>query len=157
MAITYTEEQRELVQLVRDVARNEVMPHVAAADKAGECPRELYQWGFDLGLHMVEIPEQFGGMGLSYETCAMMFEELAWVDAAYADTFVTNFVAFRNILLNGTEEQARHFVEKTENNGFAAKLQAEFTSDKIIIRNAYIDSVTGELFLETEEKEDSHG
>ncbi len=39
MAITYTEEQRELVQLVRDVARNEVMPHVAAADKAGECPR----------------------------------------------------------------------------------------------------------------------
>lgn len=35
-------------------------------------------------------------------------------------TFVTNFVAFRNILLNGTEEQARHFVEKTENNGFAA-------------------------------------
>ena len=44
-----------------------------------------------------------------------------------------------------------------ENNGFAAKLQAEFTSDKIIIRNAYIDSVTGELFLETEEKEDSHG
>ena len=120
MAITYTEEQRELVQLVRDVARNEVMPHVAAADKAGECPRELYQWGFDLGLHMVEIPEQFGGMGLTYETCAMMFEELAWVDAAYADTFVTNFVAFRNILLNGTEEQARHFVEKTENNGFAA-------------------------------------
>ena len=120
MAITYTEEQRELVKLVRDVARNEVMPHVAAADKAGECPRELYQWGFDLGLHMVEIPEQFGGMGLSYETCAMMFEELAWVDAAYADTFVTNFVAFRNILLNGTEEQARHFVEKTENNGFAA-------------------------------------
>ena len=120
MAITYTEEQRELVKLVRDVARNEVMPHVAAADKAGECPRELYQWGFDLGLHMVEIPEQFGGMGLSYETCAMIFEELAWVDAAYADTFVTNFVAFRNILLNGTEEQARHFVEKTENNGFAA-------------------------------------
>lgn len=44
-----------------------------------------------------------------------------------------------------------------ENNGLAAKLQAEFTSDKIIIRNAYIDSVTGELFLETEEKEDSHG
>lgn len=120
MAITYTEEQRELVQLVRDVARNEVMPHVAAADKAGECPRELYQWGFDLGLHMVEIPEQFGGMGLTYETCAMMFEELAWVDAAYADTFVTNFVAFRNILLNGTEEQARHFVEKTEAGGFAA-------------------------------------
>lgn len=44
-----------------------------------------------------------------------------------------------------------------ENNGLAAKLQAEFTSDKVIIKNAYIDSMTGELLLETQEKEDSHG
>lgn len=120
MAIFYTDEQKELIALVRDVAQNEILPSVAAADEAGQCPPELFQWGFDLGLHMVEIPEEYGGMGLSYETCAMMFEELAKVDAAYADTFVTNFVAFRNIMLNGTPEQARHFVEKTEPGGFAA-------------------------------------
>ncbi|MEY8460920.1 acyl-CoA dehydrogenase family protein [Eggerthellaceae bacterium 24-137] len=120
MALAYTDEQKELIALVRDVAQNEILPHVAAADEAGECPMELFQWGFDLGLHMVEIPEEYGGMGLSYETCAMMFEELAKVDAAYADTFVTNFVAFRNIMLNGTPEQARHFVEMTEDGGFAA-------------------------------------
>lgn len=120
MGICYTDEQKELIALVRDVAENEVKPHVAAADEAGECPMELFKWGFDLGLHMVEIPEEFGGMGLGYETCAMMFEELAKVDAAYADTFVTNFVAFRNIHLYGTPEQARHFVDKTEAGGFAA-------------------------------------
>ncbi len=119
MALMYTEEQRELIELVRDVAESEIKPHVAAADEAGECPPELFKWGFDMGLHMVEIPEKFGGMGLDYETCAMMFEELAKVDAAYADTFVTNFVAFRNIHLSGTPEQARHFVEAT-NPGFAA-------------------------------------
>ena len=44
-----------------------------------------------------------------------------------------------------------------ENNGLAAKLQAEFNADKVIIKNAYIDSASGELLLETEEKEDSHG
>lgn len=120
MAIAYTDEQKDLVALVRDVAQNEILPHVAAADEAGECPVELFQWGFDLGLHMVEIPEEYGGMGLSYETCAMMFEELARVDAAYADTFVTNFVAFRNIMLNGTPEQAQHFVDMTADGGFAA-------------------------------------
>ena len=101
MALAYTDEQKELIALVRDVAQNEILPHVAAADEAGECPMELFQWGFDLGLHMVEIPEEYGGMGLSYETCAMMFEELARVDAAYADTFVTNFVAFRNTMRSG--------------------------------------------------------
>lgn len=44
-----------------------------------------------------------------------------------------------------------------ENNGLAAKLQSEFTNDKMIIKNAYMDSVTGELLLEVEEKEDSNG
>ena len=44
-----------------------------------------------------------------------------------------------------------------ENNGLAAKLQSEFQNDRMIIRNAYMDSATGELLLETEEKEDSNG
>lgn len=44
-----------------------------------------------------------------------------------------------------------------ETNGLAAKLQAEFTSDRMVIKNAYMDSETGELLLETEEKEESNG
>ena len=34
MAIFYTDEQKELIALVRDVAQNEILPHVAAADEA---------------------------------------------------------------------------------------------------------------------------
>ena len=44
-----------------------------------------------------------------------------------------------------------------ENNGLAAKLQSEFSSDNMIIDNAYMDSATGELLLETREKEDDNG
>lgn len=44
-----------------------------------------------------------------------------------------------------------------ENNGLASKLQSEFTADNMIIRNAYMDSATGELLLEVEEKEDANG
>lgn len=44
-----------------------------------------------------------------------------------------------------------------ENNGLADKLQAEFSADKVIIRNAYMDSATGELLLETVEKEENDG
>jgi len=44
-----------------------------------------------------------------------------------------------------------------ENNGLAAKLQSEFAADRVIIKNAYMDSATGELLLETVEKEDSDG
>lgn len=44
-----------------------------------------------------------------------------------------------------------------ENNNLAARLQAEFKGDNMVIINAYMDSVTGELLLETREKEEQHG
>lgn len=120
MTLLYTEEQKELIDLVRTMAENEIKPYVKEADIAGECPRELYDWGFKLGLHMVEIPEEYGGMGLSYETCAMIFEELAKVDAGYAITFVTTFVALRNVVLAGSKEQAQYFADVVGQNKFAA-------------------------------------
>ena len=128
MALLYTEEQKELIELVRNMAEKEIKPHVKAADEAGECPRELFDWGFDMGLHMVEIPEEYGGMGLGYETCAMIFEELAKVDAGYAITFVTTFVALRNVILAGTKEQAQYFADVVNDNKFAAFCLTEANS-----------------------------
>lgn len=40
-----------------------------------------------------------------------------------------------------------------ENSGLAAKLQAEFENDKMIINNAYMNSETGELLLDVTEKD----
>ena len=84
MSLLYTDEQKELITMVREMAENEIKPYVQEADEKGECPRELFDWGFRMVLHMLEIPEEFGGTGLSYETTAMIFEELAKVDAGYA-------------------------------------------------------------------------
>ena len=119
MSLLYTEEQKALLALVREMAENEIKPHVKDADEKGECPRELFKWGFDMGLHMLEIPEEYGGTGLSYETTAMIFEELAKVDAGYAITFVTTFVALRNVILAGTKEQGQYFADKIAPGGFA--------------------------------------
>mgnify|MGYP000632890324 CR=1 FL=1 len=101
MSLMYTEEQKALIALVKEMAENEIKPYVKDADEKGECPKELYKWGFDMGLHMLEVPAEYGGAGLSYETTAMIFEELAKVDAGYAITFVTSFVALRNVILAG--------------------------------------------------------
>jgi len=120
MSLLYTEEQKELLALVREMAEHEIKPFVQSADEKGECPKELFKWGFDMGLHMLEIPEEYGGAGLSYETTAMIFEELAKVDAGYAISFVTTFVALRNVILAGSKEQGRYFAEKIAPGGFAA-------------------------------------
>ncbi|MEG1108962.1 MAG: acyl-CoA dehydrogenase family protein [Oscillospiraceae bacterium] len=119
MSLIYTRDQKDLIEMVRNMAEKEIKPHVAECDEKGECPIELFKPAIDMGLHLLEIPEEYGGEGLDYETTAMVFEELAKVDAGYADTIVTNFVALRNVILAGTPEQARRFADVVVPGNFA--------------------------------------
>lgn len=119
MSLIYTNEQKELIAMVKEMAENEIKPYVQESDEKGECPRELFKCAFDMGLHMLEIPEEYGGTGLSYETTAMIFEELAKVDAGYAISFVTTFVALRNVILSGTKEQGKYFAYVIGKGNFA--------------------------------------
>lgn len=147
MTLLYTKEQKALIKLVHDVAEQELKPYVAEADRAGECPAELYEFGFDLGLHLVEGPKEYGGTGLDYETTAMIFEELAKVDAGYAITFVTTFVALRNVILAGTPEQAQYFVDVVKQRQFAAFALTEPNagSDVASLRSTAVETEEGYL------------
>lgn len=115
-----TEEQRELVAMVRDFAQKEVKPRAAEFDRTGEFPLDLLKQTFGMGLHMLEFPEEVGGMGLDFQTTAMMFEELAKADAGFAISLVTTFVAFRTVMQSGTEAQKKLFVDLIAPGGFGA-------------------------------------
>lgn len=147
MMLLYTKEQKALIKLIHDVAEQELKPYVAEADRAGECPAELYEFGFDLGLHLVEVPKEYGGTGLDYETTAMIFEELAKVDAGYAITFVTTFVALRNVILAGTPEQAQYFADVVKRRQFAAFALTEPNagSDVASLRSTAVETEEGYL------------
>lgn len=119
MSIPYTEDQRTLIEMVRQMMEKEVKPHVAECDKTGVCPIELFQPAIDMGLHMLEIPEEYGGTGMDFQTTAMVYEEIAKVDAAFAATLVTNFVALRNVIIAGTPQQAKYFADIIASGKFA--------------------------------------
>ncbi len=106
-----TAEQKELVEMVRNFAIKEVKPHVKELDESGEFPMELLKPAFEMGLHCLEIPEEYGGAGLDYQTTAAVFEELAKVDAGYAISLVTTFVALRSVIMAGNEAQKKLFAD----------------------------------------------
>ena len=58
-----------------------------------------------MGVPMMTLPEEYGGLGLDYLTCAIIREELARGDVGFASR-VTGF-GFTPFRLAGTEEQ-RH-------------------------------------------------
>lgn len=125
MALIYTEEQSELIAMVREFVTREIQPRIADCDRAGECPPDFFDSAFEMGLHLLEIPEEFGGGGLDFETTAMVFEELGRVDAGYAITLVSTFVALRNVILAGTTEQARLFADLIADGGLGAFVLSE--------------------------------
>lgn len=105
----YTEQQLELKNLVKEFAEKELKPYVKELDEKGEFPKEILHKAFDMGLHVLEIPEEFGGAGLDYKTTAAVFEQLAKVDAGFAISLVTTFVALRCVIIAGNDEQKKLF------------------------------------------------
>lgn len=109
MGYILNEEQTSLVNMVKEFMNNEVKPYVAEFDTTGEFPRKLYEKAFEMGLHCLEIPEEFGGSGVDYMTTAAIYEEIGKVDAGFATGLCATSLSLKPILIAGTPEQKKLF------------------------------------------------
>src|SRR5687767_10559884 len=73
-----TEEQNALVQTARDFARKEIIPVAGKYDESGEFPRDIFKKAWDTGLMNAEVPEAYGGVGLSCLDHCLLQEEIAY-------------------------------------------------------------------------------
>lgn len=61
---------------VRQFLTKEVVPHFAEWEKAGHPPRDFYRRAAELGLIGMQVPEEYGGGGISsYKFNALLIEE----------------------------------------------------------------------------------
>ncbi|MEU5921501.1 acyl-CoA dehydrogenase family protein [Streptomyces sp. NPDC047141] len=72
-----TDEARELLSLVRDIARREIAPHAAEEEADGHFPRELFALLSRSGLLGLPYDPEYGGGGQPYEVYLQVLEELA--------------------------------------------------------------------------------
>ncbi len=112
MDFSFTDEQRQLRQSVREFAESEIAPHVMEWDEAARFPADLMPKLAEMGLFGVIVPEQFGGAGLGYVEYALIVEELARVDGSVGLTVAAhNSLCTNHLYLFGTDAQRRKFVE----------------------------------------------
>jgi len=104
-----TEEQQSLVELIRDFMTKEIKPHVLEWEKAGQYPREIIDKGIEMGLHMMQVPEAYGGMGLDTTTTAMMIEEGAKVESTYLGLFNVTSMGGKIVMAAGSEKQKQYY------------------------------------------------
>ncbi|MFD5001239.1 acyl-CoA dehydrogenase family protein [Streptomyces buecherae] len=72
-----TEEARDLLALVRDLADREIRPQAAEDEDAGHFPREVFALLSTSGLLGLPYPEEYGGGSQPYEVYLQVLEELA--------------------------------------------------------------------------------
>ncbi|MFF0475487.1 acyl-CoA dehydrogenase family protein [Streptomyces sp. NPDC004284] len=72
-----TDEARELLALVRDIARREIAPRAAEEEAEGRFPRELFALLSRSGLLGLPYDPGYGGGGQPYEVYLQVLEELA--------------------------------------------------------------------------------
>jgi len=106
-----TPEQEALRELGHKFSANEIRPRAAEWDRDGVFPLELFRKAFDLGLMTGFIPEILGGQGLTMLDACILEEEISWGCSGVATSMNANSLALGPILLAGTMEQKRAFVQ----------------------------------------------
>ena len=72
----FTEEQQQFRKILRDFAREELLPNYMKWDREGITPRHLWPKMGELGITGLRIPEAYGGVGADCVTTGIAAEEL---------------------------------------------------------------------------------
>jgi len=105
-----TEEQTALIQTARDFAKKEIVPVAGRYDESGEFPREILKRAWETGLMNAEVPEAYGGIGLSCLDHCLIQEEIAHGCAGFNTSLAANNLAALPLIIAGTEEQKKNFL-----------------------------------------------
>lgn len=108
--LTLSEEQDALVATAREFARKEIIPVAGRLDEEGAFPGDIARRAFELGLLNVEVPEAYGGLGLSCLTHCLLQEEIAYACAGVNTTLAASMLGGLPLLLAGNEEQRRKYL-----------------------------------------------
>ncbi len=120
-SFTPTEEQIQLKRTARDFAVAEIMPVAAHYDEVEEFPAEIMQKAWEIGLLNLEVPPEYGGLGLGILDSILVMEDINYGCAGMATTMAASDLATTPILLAGNDEQkARYLGELTSECSFGA-------------------------------------
>jgi alkylation response protein AidB-like acyl-CoA dehydrogenase len=104
-------EQTLLRRSIREFAERDIRPHVRAWDEAQRFPSDLFGKLAQLGLMGIQVPDAYGGAGMSTIDYCICLEELARVDPSVALSVAAhNGLCAAHLLMFGTPDQKQQYL-----------------------------------------------
>src|SRR5436853_6720193 len=100
-----SDEERQLLDSVKALARDEIMPRAAEYDRTALFPWDNIRAINALGLNSMFVPEAYGGAGLSYAAYLACVREISAACASTGIIWATNFQATKPLIDFGSAEQ----------------------------------------------------
>lgn len=107
-----TEEHQMIQKLARDFSRAEIAPKAEHYDKTHDFPWPIVKKAQELGLTTMNVPEQYGGLGLSMLEECLVTEELSWGCSGISTAIGVNSLGMLPILIAGSESQKLEYGER---------------------------------------------
>jgi alkylation response protein AidB-like acyl-CoA dehydrogenase len=151
-----TAEQRQIAATAAQFARDEVVPAADAIEaKEQGVMRGLLAKAAALGFTSVEIPEEYGGMGMDKISSTVVTDHIA-ILASFSTAFgAQSGIGILPLIWYGTEEQKRNYLPKLASGEWAAAYalsEASSGSDAMNIRTKATLSADGTHYLLSGEK-----
>ncbi len=106
-----TEEHRMIQQEARRFAQQEIAPIAAHHDETGEFPIDTVRKMGALGFMGIEVPEEYGGIGMDTLAYALALIEICKADASHGTIMsVNNSLYCHGIMKFGTEAQRQQYL-----------------------------------------------
>ncbi|MCW2767111.1 MAG: acyl-CoA dehydrogenase domain protein [Nocardioides sp.] len=107
-----TDDQLEILKAVRTFVNEKILPVATELEHADEYPTEIVEGLKEMGLFGLMIPEEYGGLGESLLTYALVVEEIARGWMSVSGVINTHFIVAYMLLQHGTEEQKRKYLPR---------------------------------------------
>jgi alkylation response protein AidB-like acyl-CoA dehydrogenase len=107
-----TDVQTEILKTVRSFVEKEILPVATELEHRDEYPTEIVEGMKELGLFGLTIPEEYGGLGESLLTYALVVEEIARGWMSVSGIVNTHFIVAYMLMRHGTEEQRQRYLPR---------------------------------------------
>src|SRR5436190_20993530 len=107
-----TDVQQEMVAAVRAFVDAEIIPVANELEHADEYPTKIVEQMKEMGIFGLMIPEEYGGLGESLLTYALVVEEIARGWMSVSGIINTHFIVAYMLLQHGTDDQRQNFLPR---------------------------------------------
>src|SRR5690348_9108247 len=107
-----TDIQEEILKTVRQFVEQKIIPVATDLEHKDEYPTEIVEGMKELGIFGLMIPEEYGGLGESLLTYALVVEEIARGWMSVSGIINTHFIVAYMLLQHGTDEQKQNYLPR---------------------------------------------